>query len=55
MKIKEVFKMVTRNTSFYERKKEIIIKTSILYKRKSSYYEKLLGLNFSEMGSTVFT
>ena len=49
-----VFKMVEKNISFYERKKEIITKTWILHERKSSYYGKVLVLNFSEMGNTVF-
>ena len=35
-------------------KKEIITKTWILHERKSSYYGKVLVLNFSEMGNTVF-
>ena len=46
--------MVKRNISLYERKKEIITKTWIFHERKSSYYEKVLVLNFSEMWNTVF-
>ena len=54
MKIKEVFKKVKRNISFHERKKEIITKTRIFHERKSSYFRKVLVINFPEMGNTVF-
>ena len=46
--------MIKRNINFYERKKEIITKTWILHEKKSSYYGKVIVLNFSEMGNTVF-
>ena len=46
--------MVKRNIRFYETKNEIVTKTWILHERKSSYYVKVLALNFSEIGNTIF-
>ena len=46
--------MVTRNTSFYEREKAIITKVWILHEKESSYYGKILVLNFLEIGNLVF-
>ena len=42
--------MVKINISFYEREKAIITKTWILYKKESSYYGKMLVLNFWKYG-----